>query len=214
MIQRPLQTYSCEIGLALASWQHGAIRHIEDMRILQTLCFALGLVGLAHIGNADQTDPRLESLFEELKTAAEPAAAAPIEQQIWGIWLEPSDPAVQPLLETGMAAMSLGDHRAALEAFDQVVAMAPGFAEGWNKRATVHYLLNNLEESLADIDETLALEPRHFGALSGRGLVYVKLREPEQALAAFEEALEVSPQMIGPRANAEALRELLGQRDI
>jgi tetratricopeptide (TPR) repeat protein len=95
-----------------------------------------------------------------------------------------------------------------------MVLRSPEYAEGWNKRATVHYMLGNFEESLADIDATLELEPHHFGALSGRGLVHVKLGDYERALSAFEDALEVSPQSAGPRANAKALREILGQRDI
>ena len=39
-----------------------------------------------------------------------------------------------------------------------IVVIAPGFAEGWNKRATVHYLLGNYHKSLTDIAETLALD--------------------------------------------------------
>ena len=184
------------------------------MRLLRIAFFAVSLALPSVPGLTDQTDPRLRSLFDQLKTASGPAAASVIEDQIWAIWLEPADPTVRSRMKDGIDAMSLGNNRAALEAFDEVVMRAPDFAEGWNKRATVHYLLNNLQESLADIDATLKLEPRHFGALSGRGLVYVKLGDLERALSAFEEALEVSPQSPGPRANADAIRALLGQRDI
>ena len=117
-------------------------------------------------------------------------------------------------MRTGIDAMRRGDHRAALKAFDRVVAIAPDFAEAWNKRATVHYLVGNLDQSLDDIATTLNLEPRHFGALSGRGLVYVKLNDLERALVSFEAALAVSPQMVGPRVNAEAIRQLLKRREI
>jgi tetratricopeptide (TPR) repeat protein len=110
--------------------------------------------------------------------------------------------------------MHSGDLGAALKAFNKVVVRTPAFAEGWNKRATVHYLLNNLQQSLDDIAATLELEPRHFGALSGRGLVFIKLRDLEQALSAFEEVLEISPQMTSARANIDAIRKALGQREI
>ncbi len=83
-----------------------------------------------------------------------------------------------------------GDHLAALKAFDRVVMIAPYFAEGWNKRATVHYLAGNLDQSLDDIAITLSLE---------------------RALVAFEAALAVYPHMVGPRINAEAIRQILGQ---
>ncbi len=173
-----------------------------------------GVAGFSGSVVADQTDPRLSPLFDQLKEAGAPAAAGPIEQQIWAIWLETSDGAVDSLMDSGIDAMSRGDHVAALDAFDQVIALSPDFAEGWNKRATVHYLLENFDESLADIAATLELEPRHFGALSGRGLVFIRLREAEQALSAFEEALDVSPRMVGPRVNVEILRRVLGQQDI
>jgi tetratricopeptide (TPR) repeat protein len=184
------------------------------MWLLRTCCIISSLTLPASSALTDQTDPRLRSLFEQLKTAPGPDAASSIEDQIWTIWLEPSDPTIGLLLTNGISALSLGEHQVALEMFDELVMRAPNFAEGWNKRATVHYLLDNLQESLADINATLELEPRHFGALSGRGLVYAKLGDLERALTAFKEALEVSPQSLGPRANVKAIRALLGQRDI
>jgi tetratricopeptide (TPR) repeat protein len=184
------------------------------MRTVWALGVLVGLTGLPGSGYCDQTDSRLGPLFEQLKAAAQPTMALSIERRIWEIWLVPSDPAIQSLMDEGIGAMSRGDYRVALQAFDQMVLHAPRFAEGWNKRATVHYILGNLDESLADIEATLDLEPHHFGALSGRGLVYVKLGDYERALSAFEDALKVSPQSAGPLANVKALREILGQRDI
>ena len=174
----------------------------------------LAALGLASgVAGADQTDERLEVLFETLLGTADRHVAHRVEETIWRLWIEHDDPAVALLMRNGMSAMNRGDQRSALEDFDQIVRIAPGFAEGWNKRATVHYLLGNYQDSLDDIERTLALEPRHFGALSGRGLVYGALEDPERALEAFEAALEVNPHMPGARSNAEALRKLLeGQR--
>jgi len=187
---------------------------IGGMRTLRAICLICGLCGLVTSALSDQTDPRLNDLFAHLKEVSGPAEAAPTEQQIWAIWLEASDPAVESLMQTGIDDMIRGDHRAALKAFDQIVAIAPDFAEGWNKRATVHYLMGNLNQSLEDIARTLELEPRHFGALSGRGLVYAKLDDLERALDSFEAAMAVNPQMVGPRINAEAIRQILKGREI
>jgi len=193
------------------------------MRILRALARRLRLALLAPVALvavcggavlADQTDPRLAPLFDQLKVAAGPVEEQRIELEIWGIWGETPDPGVGALMRAGTTALNTGDYAAALAAFDQVVALAPDYAEGWNKRATVNYLLDNLDASLADIAMTLKLEPRHFGALAGRGLVYAKMHDLPRALAAFEEALAVSPQMTGPRVNAEAIRQALGQRGI
>ena len=109
----------------------------------------------------------------------------------------------------GVAAMQRRDYPAALRSFDSMVDLAPEFAEGWNKRATLYYLMGAYENSLDDIVRTLELEPRHFGALSGRGLILQDLGRDEEALTAFEAALDLNPQMPGARHNADALRKSL-----
>ena len=184
------------------------------MRNFVTTCLLLAFVSLTTPLSADQTDARLNLLFEQLKDVTEPIEAGPIERQIWTIWYETKDPEVEALMKTGVASMNSGQFSAALEAFDKIVVLAPKFAEGWNRRATLHYFMGSYEASLKDIAKTLELEPRHFGALSGRGLVYTKLDDLERALDSFEAALEVYPQMIGPRNNAEAIRKILKKREI
>lgn len=174
---------------------------------LAALCLAAPL-------RADQTDARLEDLFHRLLEAPGPGEAQAVEGMIWRIWGESDDGAVRGLMQQGVGALSRGDYGHALGKFDQMVAVAPDFAEGWNKRATVHYLLGNYEESLADIVKTLELEPRHFGALSGRGLIYVKLEDERRALEAFEEALAIHPNLTSAAINAQHLSEILRDRDI
>lgn len=163
---------------------------------------------------ADQNDSRLDTLFTELQEASGPAEAQRIEGRIWQIWIQSDDGAVRGLMRDGVEAMERGDYRHALTKFDQMVLIAPDFAEGWNKRATVHYLLGNYGQSLGDIAKTLALEPRHFGALAGRGLVYVKLEDERRALESFEAALEIHPNLTSAQANAEQLRKMLHDREI
>ena len=96
----------------------------------------------------------------------------------------------------------------------RIVEIAPDFAEGWNKRATLFYLLGQFDASMTDIDHTLELEPRHFGALSGLGLIQMILEHDEQAVDAFERALSIHPQMTGPRANIEVLKERIKSKSI
>jgi tetratricopeptide (TPR) repeat protein len=172
---------------------------------LAILIAVLGL-GLAD-AQSDQTDPRLKTLFEQLKTAPTPEAAAPVEAEIWTIWAKSGDSDLDQVLEVGSRAMAIGDVGTALKIFDVVVRKAPGFAEGWNKRATLLYLVGDDPGSIADIRRVLALEPRHFGALSGLGLIYTRQDRPEDALRSFEAALAIHPFLSGARANVEALRE-------
>ena len=77
--------------------------------------------------------------------------------------------------------------------FNRLTESFPNYAEGWNKRATLHYVLGNLDASDSDIEKTLALEPRHFGALSGLGMVYIQRKELSKAKQAFEDLIEVHP---------------------
>lgn len=174
------------------------------------LGFALGGTG----ARADQNDPRLEALFSELKGAGDFRSANVVEMTIWHIWVDSDDAVVRTLMGQGLEAMARRDYRAALGKFDQIVKIAPDYAEGWNKRATVLYLLGDFARSLHDIDRTLKLEPRHFGALSGRGLVYIELDDEKRALESFEAALKIHPNLPGATMNARALRRRIGDREI
>ncbi len=185
---------------------------------MTAIALALGLVlGLALQAGplaADQDDPRLEALFARLKAAPDARAAQAAEASIWQIWGQSDDRVIGMLMAQGVAAMARRDLRAALGKFDQIVKIAPDFAEGWNKRATLHYLLGDFPGSLHDIAQTLTLEPRHFGALSGRGLVLIEMDQQGEALEAFESALKVHPNLPGAKHNAEALRREIQRHEI
>jgi tetratricopeptide (TPR) repeat protein len=183
--------------------------------ILSALLAAMAWAALLSPGPviADQNDRRLDGLFEQLHVTPDAAEGRAIEQEIWQIWLESDDATVNRLMQEGIAAMGLQQFGLALERFDRMVKRAPEFAEGWNKRATVHYLMGDLQASVLDIERTLGLEPRHFGALSGLGLIYDAIDEPQAALRSFEAALELNPHLEVTRERVEELRrELQGRR--
>jgi tetratricopeptide (TPR) repeat protein len=159
---------------------------------------------------ADQKDPRLPGLFAALAAAPSPELAQPVELRIWEIWFEHGDPVILKLMENAVLAMAVDDFATAERALNQVVVLAPDYAEGWNRRATLYFLTGRIDASLADIATVLALEPRHFGALSGQGLCHLAKDQLPEAAAAFEEALAVNPQMQGARSNLDALKDLLG----
>jgi tetratricopeptide (TPR) repeat protein len=158
---------------------------------------------------ADQDDARLDGLFQRLQTTPNPAEARAVEQRIWLVWLEADDAGLNRLMEQGIVAMHDRRYAAALQTFDRMVEQAPEFAEGWNKRATVHFLMGNWQASVRDIQQTLALEPRHFGALSGLGMIYDALGQPEAALRSFEATLALNPHSESTRRSIEELRAQL-----
>jgi tetratricopeptide (TPR) repeat protein len=175
-----------------------------------TRLFVLAMVGLLTMGamaEADQTDKRLDDLFQRLQSTSSETEAHAIENAIWEIWTASDDEQVSRYMRAGERQMHDGDMRAAFITYQRVVEMAPKFAEGWNKRATVEYMMHDYDASARDIAETLKLEPRHFGALSGLGLVQIALNRPRAAITAFEMALAVHPHIAGARENIKMLKK-------
>ncbi len=177
------------------------------MAAAATLSFAMPSSG-------GQNDPRLPTLLDALSVADSAEQAAPIEAQIWALWTSSGEAGIDQLMALGLSAMAVQNYPQALAAFSQIIEQKPDFAEGWNKRATVHYLMGDHQRSTEDIEHVLALEPRHFGALSGLGLIALAIGEPEQALEAFETALMIHPNMAGADTHIRALRDKLKGRDI
>lgn len=161
-----------------------------------------------------QNDPRLGPLFEQLLDAASPEDAQPVEQAIWQVWLLSGNGAVDAQMLRGLQAMGTGDNAAALAAFDAAIAAQPDFAEAWNKRATVNYMMGRLDASVIDIQKTLELEPRHFGALSGLGLINLALGRDREALKAFEAALKIHPHLPGADGHIRELRDKIRGKGI
>jgi tetratricopeptide (TPR) repeat protein len=117
------------------------------------------------------------------------------ERAMWEIWARSGDADVDKLYQTGIAQMNAGELRDAIATFGKVIERKPEFAEGWNKRATLYYLLGDLRRSLADCDETIKRNPYHFGALSGYVLIYVQLEYYDRALEYSRRALEINPNL-------------------
>ena len=158
---------------------------------------------------ARQDDERLPALFDSLLTAAGAEEASEVENNIWGIWTDSGREDVNRLMARGIQAMRDRQFDVALESFDEVVQLDPKFAEGWNKRATVYWLIDDLAASMEDIHRTLVLEPRHFGAIGGMGLIFLARGDPTGALQAFEEVLKINPRSRAAQIRVQRLRSLL-----
>ncbi len=158
---------------------------------------------------ADQNDPELPALFERLQQDLTPREAAEVDRRIWILWLHSEDKTINRLMAQGMIAMQRGALDRALERFNEIVEQAPDFAEGWNKRATVLYMMGRHRESVADVQSVLNLEPRHYGALSGLGMILVAIGREEEALEWLRRALEVNPYLDGVRLLTDQIGERL-----
>jgi tetratricopeptide (TPR) repeat protein len=134
------------------------------------------------------------------------------DHALWRVWSRSGDEDVDRLLALGAEQMALRDGEAAVQTFTQVIQRRPDFAEGWNKRATIYFLLGEYDKSLADCDEVLKRNPHHYGALSGYGMIYLRLDRPALALPWFERALAVNPNLRQVEETVEMLRTLLVER--
>lgn len=164
------------------------------------------------VARADQTAEELPALFSTLKSAESASQARKVESEIWLKWLDTANENSAELLQIILDAMSAGRLDDALTASNELIDSDPGFAEGWNKRATVYYLMGRYEESVRDIHRTLQLEPRHFGAISGLGLIFLRTGDLYAARDAFRKVLDISPQSANARQSISQVESELGDR--
>jgi tetratricopeptide (TPR) repeat protein len=134
------------------------------------------------------------------------------EGAIWQVWGRSGDRETDRVFERGLAQMQSRELPAAVETFSRVIGMKPDFAEGWNKRATVYFLLGKDDLSLKDCAEVLKRNPQHFGVLSGYGQIYVRKGNLERALDYFRRALAINPNMEGVRSSIELIEKVLVER--
>ena len=173
----------------------------------------LVLLGYPLVSTADQNDPALDGLFERLAVTTSDEEASNITREIWQRWTANDDPNISQLMQIGIRGLSYSSYRRALQSFDQVIEMAPEFAEGWNRRATLYYHIKEYRRSIDDIKQTLRLEPRHFGAWSGLGLISVAQDNYSGALAAFKKALSINPHLPNIRRYVQKLEDWQRRED-
>lgn len=137
----------------------------------------------------------LDGLFAQLGKTRNTRRAKRISGRVWELWRESDSKSVDLLTGWASTAMSAKRFSQALDLLDQVVYLRPDFAEGYNQRATLHFMMENYAKSISDIERTLALEPRHYGALAGLASIFERLNQKERALDTWYRTLAVYPAM-------------------
>ena len=167
------------------------------------------------IADSKNKDVKLNQLFEQLKKSNKASIALEIEMKIWNIWsTHPTQEKLTQSLAKGSDLMSKGKLEAAYKIFSTIINSTPDWAEGWNKRATVLYLMGRYQDSLNDIDEVLKRESRHFGALSGQGLVQIKLKNYEEAIKSYQAVQKIYPTIRAAKVMIPKLLELIKDESI
>lgn len=172
--------------------------------VLKVLFVLVAVVFAAGFSFAQNVD--LDKAFAELRRTDSGAVVLAAERRIWDLWMESGSKDQNELLLKATNAMGTRDFVASEEILNTLVKQTQSFAEAYNKRATLYFLMGRLQDSLNDVETTLELEPRHFGALSGRGMILQQQGKKVEALKAFEEALEINPHMPGAKFAVKQLR--------
>ena len=157
---------------------------------------------------------RLDKLFSDLKRERNEKAAERIAGNIWSEWFQSGSASIDLMMLWSQKAMDNQKFDVALDFLDQVVTLQPGYAEGWNRRATVHYMMKNYGKSMSDIDRTLQLEPRHFGVLSGLAQIMALTGHKQSALEAWQKVLAIYPMMRSAQDQVATLSEELAGEGI
>ena len=177
----------------------------------------LSLLVFSNVG-AEKKDNELNKLFKLLKNS-ENTKAIEIENKIWKIWsTHPSEDRrgyrLTELLAQGSLLINQRKLSKAYGLFSQIILEDPKWAEAWNKRATVLYMMGNYEQSQNDINEVLKIEKRHFGALSGQGLVQIELKNYDKAIESYKEVQKLYPSMEAPKVMIPRIKKLIKEQSI
>ena len=161
---------------------------------------------------AEQKRELVKDLLSRLTKSQSAEGAALIAKAIEELWLKSDSDTIDLLMQRAMTSVRDSNLQLALELLNNIVVLEPSYAEGWNKRATVLYMMEDYQRALGDLQRTLSLEPSHFGAMNGVGLTMRELGDDEAALAAFRKALRIHPNLQdAKRIVRELEREVEGQ---
>ena len=198
------------------------MRHFSYLNTLSLIVAAALTTGLAAAAASAQpapetsvsssplkTDDALDSLFADLKRESDEARAKRISKRIWARWNDSGSATVNLLMQWAEKAIADRKNGLAMDLLDQATVLQPDFAEAWNRRAALHYLMGSHGKSMTDINRALRLEPRHFGAIAGMAAILSDAGNDELELRAWEQMLEIYPANRQAQKKVEELADKL-----
>jgi tetratricopeptide (TPR) repeat protein len=175
-------------------------------RLLQ-IAFAILTLGAPLLSApVKANNDELNALFESLKAAPDTASAEKTAASIKSLWMRSGSATADLLMDRADTAIGNQDFPLAIELLDRLVVLYPDWAEGWNQRATVFFLMDDQQRAMSDIAETLRREPRHYGAIAGMGLIFMQRGDKKHAFDAFERVLDLYPRLESAKKAVEHLR--------
>ena len=137
---------------------------------------------------------KIEDLLDDLEVTSSSLEASRIRTEIWGYWLKDHTyEKDNDLIASGLSHFYRGNYQKADQIFTKIILSDPNYVEGWNKRATIRYLLGDFQKSLEDINQVLTRQPRHFGAISGTALIHMQNLRYKKALDSYRLLERIDP---------------------
>ena len=208
LILRSLMLCTC---LAVTSVRGAPLTRGEALEAIAQPEASARLAGVERLGAIGRM-PDAQRLLVRLADTDEKVRAYAVAA-MWQIWSRSGDAAIDKLFARGLEQMQSMAFTEALATLNTVVQRKPDFAEGWNKRATLYFLMGEYDKSLKDCDEVLKRNKHHFGAMSGAGQIHMQLGNPKKALEFFRRAVDVNPNLDGPAQMIPLLEQHLRDKD-
>ena len=155
-----------------------------------------------------------DDLYALLATAASEDEAKRVARQLQRVWAETGSDTAAVLLSRAARAFKAKNNALALELLDAVVELRADHAEAWNRRAYVHYKMNNYTAAVGDLRRALALDENHFKALDGLATIFQQMGDEAKALSVYEKLQGVHPFWPGLDEAIQTLREKVEGRGI
>ena len=142
-----------------------------------------------------QNKDEVEWMLDKLAETESASDAAILRKNIWTLWHEGySKKKNERKIKEAKTLFDKGEFEKAMRAYSEIIDLEPDYVEGWNRRATVKFLLGDFYGSLKDIEEVLKRQPRHFGAISGSGLIHMHNKNFDEAYKSYKKLMRIDPQ--------------------
>jgi len=141
---------------------------------------------------ADQTDPRLDRLFQSLRTGAGGEAGA-VAEMIQSIWNDSQSDTVDLLFARALAAQAAGERELAIALLDHAVGLAPSFMQAHALRGSLRLSAGDEAGALGDFMRAIELEPRQYDVRIALAEIMAANGDKRGAFEMLQKALEWNP---------------------
>jgi len=181
------------------------------MRRILVAFLALGL-GAAQAGPPPREN-LIDGLFQKLRQAEDPEAAAQLRAMIAALWSHSGSPTADLLMARAETALRAQNGAVAAKLLDRVVTLYPDWGQAWRRRAQSALETGDREGAALDLGKALSVEPRDFLALRQLSELFREGRKAE-ALDLLRRAADLDPQDTDLAREVEALSHEVEGRGI